>query len=293
MPQTAAEDIGRPVPRKLEIEVVRKFMKYDSQYADEDRIRRPDLVKPPPEVGAPGTGGVKWVGLNVDPCKAKWLAKCGINRGDNSKDGEVRAAPAKKGFSLGSFLDTAPLPYPHWQGGLHGPFERPKTERPQTESGLSRAQSLPASRRGDAKSQVSKRTSMLSSVATRASVAKYVSEELQRQLGDMSCHQHYLEQTFQMPGAPASQGDCKTAAVVKPAPTPADLNELLYSGISAHGQGRAAYLDKRHRIMPQERSTAPMTAAAEVGWKAYGGKGVWVGKMLKRMQPPPDTLAIC
>lgn len=273
------------MPKKLEIEVLRKFMKYDSQYADDARRERPDLVKPPPELGASGTGGVKWVGLNVDPCKAKWLAKSGINRGDNSNEGEVRAeAPAKKGFSLSGFLDTAPLPYPHWQGGLHGPFERPRTERPQTESGLSRAHSLPASRRGDAKSQVSKRTSMLSSVATRASVAKYVSEELQRQLGDMSCHEHYLEQTFQLPGA---------KGISKPAPTPDNLNELIYSGVSAHGQGRAAYLDKRHRIMPQERANAPTTAAAEVGWQAYGGKGVWVGKMLKRMQPPPDTLAIC
>jgi hypothetical protein len=263
-------------------------MKYDTQYADDKRREYPHLEKPAPGMGAPGTGGVEWVGLNVDPCKAKWLAKCGIVRGEGAlaDTGKRAEAPAKKGFSLSGYLSTEALPYPHWQGGLHGPFDRPKTERPQTESGMSHAQSLPSlvgSRRGAAKSQCSKRTSMHSSVMTKASIANLVSEEMQRQLGDMSHHQHYLEQTMCLPGAPK---------ILKPAPTPANLNELIYYGVSADGQGKKAYLDKRHRIMPQERSDAPITAAAEVGWQAYGGKGKWVGKMLEKMKPPPDTICI-
>jgi len=283
MPAAAdAKDIGRPVPAKLEIEVLKKFMKFDSEYAEDKRREFPNLVKPPPGIGEAGTGGVEWVGLNPDPCKAKYLAKMGIVRGQDagSKGGEPKQELVKKGFSLSGYLSTAPLPYPHWQGDLHGPFEKPKTA-----GSLSRAQSMPGTAR-DARSQCSKRTSMHSSAVTaktRASIAEIVSEEVQRQLDKMSCHQHYLEQTMHLQGVPSC---------VKPAPTPADLKELIYYGTSPELQGRYAYLQKRHRIMPQERDKAPVTAAAEVGWKAYAGKGKFVGKQLARMKPPPDTLTI-
>merc|ERR1719198_682026 len=110
-----------------------------------------------------------------------------------------------------------------------------------------------------------------------------VSDEVRRQLDKMSCNEHYLEQRLVLPGKPA---------VDYPAPTPSDLREYLYDGVSQQEAGRYRYLYKRHRIMPQERSKFPTTSAAEVGWQAYGGKGVFVGKMLKKMQPPPDTICI-
>merc|ERR1712070_415935 len=106
---------------------------------------------------------------------------------------------------------------------------------------------------------------------------------VQRQLENMSCHQHYLEQTMQLDGVPK---------LTPPVPTPSDVNELIYQGTSRELQGRYAYLQKRHRIMPQERSKLPITSAAEVGWSAYAGKGKFVGKQLKRMEAPPDTLYI-
>jgi len=263
-------------------------MKFDSQYSDDKKREYPDLVKPPPAIGAAGTGGVEWVGLNVDPCKAKWLAKCGIVREteDTSPKGKRKkkkpGEPAKPllqtKFDLSGYMSTAPLPYPHWQGELHGPFERPKTT-----GALSRAQSCPGTVADDAKSVRSKRTSLHSSVVTRASIAEAVSDEVRRQLHKMSCHEHYLEQTLAMQGVPKC---------VKPAPTPADLNELIYYGTSHEEQGRHAYLHKRHRIMPQERSKLPTTSAGEIGWKAYGGKGKFVGKMLQPAKPPPDTICI-
>lgn len=277
MPAAAdAKDIGRPTPALLEIEVLNKFKRFDKEYADHRREEYPGLVKPPPGIGASGAGGVEWIGLNQDPCQAKFLAKQGIVRGNFAppKKSSDNKELLKKGFSLSGYLSTAPLPYPHWQGELHGPFSRPRTE-----GGLSRAQSVPAT-------AVSKRTSMRSSAvtnATRSSVAEMVSKEVKRQLENMSCHEHYLEEVKGLPGKPDLE---------YPAPTPSDLRELIYDGVSGQQKGRYRYLYKRHRIMPQERSQLPTTSAQEVGWKAYAGKGKFVGKMLERMKPPPDMLTI-
>lgn len=67
--------IGRRPPKPLEVEVFRKFNKHDKQFIEAKRTEFSHLLKPPPGEGAAGTGSVNWVGLNVDPCKAKFLVK--------------------------------------------------------------------------------------------------------------------------------------------------------------------------------------------------------------------------
>eukprot|EP00746_Dinoflagellata_sp_MGD_P162084 gnl/MRDRNA2_/MRDRNA2_89489_c0_seq1.p1 gnl/MRDRNA2_/MRDRNA2_89489_c0~~gnl/MRDRNA2_/MRDRNA2_89489_c0_seq1.p1 ORF type:complete len:212 (+),score=43.30 gnl/MRDRNA2_/MRDRNA2_89489_c0_seq1:68-703(+) len=73
------QNIGRPVPKKLEQEVVQKFMRFDSQYAEEKKKKFPHLVRGLPGPNDPGKGSVIWVGLNPDPCAAKWKAKMGLS----------------------------------------------------------------------------------------------------------------------------------------------------------------------------------------------------------------------
>jgi len=67
--------IGRPKARPLEVEVYKKFARWDQKYIQNTANAFPELKKPPPGVGASGTGSVNWVGLNADPCKAKHDAK--------------------------------------------------------------------------------------------------------------------------------------------------------------------------------------------------------------------------
>jgi len=59
----------------LEVEVYRKFARWDQKFIQGKKEEYPDLVKPPPGVGHSGAGSVNWVGLNPDPCKAKFQAK--------------------------------------------------------------------------------------------------------------------------------------------------------------------------------------------------------------------------
>eukprot|EP00451_Oxyrrhis_marina_P019800 CAMPEP_0204341084 /NCGR_PEP_ID=MMETSP0469-20131031/23078_1 /ASSEMBLY_ACC=CAM_ASM_000384 /TAXON_ID=2969 /ORGANISM="Oxyrrhis marina" /LENGTH=144 /DNA_ID=CAMNT_0051325741 /DNA_START=10 /DNA_END=444 /DNA_ORIENTATION=- len=57
------------------------------------------------------------------------------------------------------------------------------------------------------------------------------------------------------------------------APSPYDTKQappqrLLYHGVSADGQGRAAYLKARRDESPQLKFGAPATSSHEVGWNA-------------------------
>jgi len=69
---------SRPAPRPLEVEVFKKFQRWDVKYAEERKKRYPHLVpNDAPATGTPGMGSVLWVGLNPDPCKQKFLNKQG------------------------------------------------------------------------------------------------------------------------------------------------------------------------------------------------------------------------
>lgn len=47
----------------------------------------------------------------------------------------------------------------------------------------------------------------------------------------------------------------------------ANTRTLLYTGLSAEGEGRKAYLCQRKTKGPEEKYQYPLTSALEVGWK--------------------------
>ena len=50
-------------------------------------------------------------------------------------------------------------------------------------------------------------------------------------------------------------------------PPTAGTQQLLYSGISAHGEGRYAYLRKRRMLTPEKKYEFPLLSSCQYGWK--------------------------
>ena len=50
-------------------------------------------------------------------------------------------------------------------------------------------------------------------------------------------------------------------------PATVNTKSLLYSGISAHGEGRYAYLKKRKLLTPEEKFEFPVLSSCQYGWK--------------------------
>ena len=50
-------------------------------------------------------------------------------------------------------------------------------------------------------------------------------------------------------------------------PASAATRQLLYSGISAHGEGRYAYLRKRKALTPERKYEFPILSSCQYGWK--------------------------
>ena len=50
-------------------------------------------------------------------------------------------------------------------------------------------------------------------------------------------------------------------------PPSANTRALLYTGISAHGEGRRAYLARRKNLRPDEKYDFPMMTSSNYGWK--------------------------
>lgn len=50
-------------------------------------------------------------------------------------------------------------------------------------------------------------------------------------------------------------------------PSTPNTRALLYSGISAHGEGRCAYLKKRTLLDPEEKYDFPILSSCQYGWK--------------------------
>lgn len=260
MPARGAQEIGRPVPSRLEIEVLNKFKENDHRNVEEWMRKLPHLVKPCPPVGAPGKGGVNWVGLNADPCKAKYLAKCGITlpppaapcqppstrlRSAKSRDG----GPARSGTGSVRLATSSTMPdlVPGTGASLASKSQR--------------------------STHVSRRS--LNSVLTSKSVQDLVQKEVRKQLNKRSCHEHYLEQKLHF----GDEFGTKSTDDVT------DLKEKLYYGVSQTGDGRDAYLKARHKIMPQDRFYEPASVSQDVGWFNYLGPGKFVGKQLKTLDP--------
>ena len=50
-------------------------------------------------------------------------------------------------------------------------------------------------------------------------------------------------------------------------PPSQDTRVMLYSGISAHGEGRYAYLKKRKQMIPEQKYEFPILSSCQYGWK--------------------------
>ena len=50
-------------------------------------------------------------------------------------------------------------------------------------------------------------------------------------------------------------------------PPSSNTRALLYNGISAHGEGRYAYLKKRRTLTPEEKYEFPILSSCQYGWK--------------------------
>lgn len=50
-------------------------------------------------------------------------------------------------------------------------------------------------------------------------------------------------------------------------PPSQSTRSVLYGGISAHGEGRYAYLKKRKQLIPEEKYEFPILSSCQYGWK--------------------------
>mmetsp|Transcript_6783 Transcript_6783/g.12036 ORF Transcript_6783/g.12036 Transcript_6783/m.12036 type:complete len:289 (+) Transcript_6783:115-981(+) len=287
MPLSAeASQIGRPVARPLEIEVFEKFKKYESKFTAEKAAQNPHLVRPAPSIGQAGNGCVNWVGLNPDPCKAKYLEKQGIIPGMPKKVEHKPEPKIKRKTDMYSIpLQTAP------------PTGAPSRAPTAVGTGLlTRVESAPPATAMTSMTDATQRTSQ-SSLHSRASikslVEKAVSHQLQkltRPLDDMSSHEHYIEQKLRVGERPPLSrfGNFRPSTDK----LPDDLRELIYYGVSANQQGRRAYLEHRSRIMPQDKLERPEKDADNIGWDCYAGPGKFVGSQLKPFSPRRAQVAI-
>eukprot|EP00930_Biecheleria_cincta_P037884 TRINITY_DN26035_c0_g1_i1.p1 TRINITY_DN26035_c0_g1~~TRINITY_DN26035_c0_g1_i1.p1 ORF type:complete len:266 (+),score=26.10 TRINITY_DN26035_c0_g1_i1:253-1050(+) len=246
-------------------------------------------------MGAAGRGSVKWIGLNPDPVKLKFLAKGGMQRsssdptlsrqrrpasapsGSVARDrGRVEGFPEPQKSLLPSYLWPADeKPKPAMSIDLDPP-EAPcaATEKLATADEDVFASAIPDGRPQSTNSQRS--ASAPVGPRKRPSSAPAGAVAARRELSRMSSHQHYLEQKLKLEGilgpeAFGSSGAWPSRGAVKPA----DLTELLYSGTSkegTNGMGRVAYLRARHTIDPQDVYQKPLTTSHCVGWAHAEGK---------------------
>ncbi|CAE8634231.1 unnamed protein product [Polarella glacialis] len=243
---------GRPVPRKLEIEVFERFRRWDLKGSERLREKYPHLVKPRPGLGAPGTGSVKWVGLNPDPCRAKFLEKQRKSRGTCSSPALLTGARPASAPSLHSSRACTPARMgtpATLAGSTTAEVDSNKGPQIAAPRRLLRPSSAPA---GD----------------SRGAGAK-------RDLARMTAVKHYLEQSFKLPGmlppetfGPSGAWPSKGATKTGRSP-----RVTLYgSKEGGNGMGRHAYLRARRTIAPQDKTPLPATAAHEVGWQHSSGK---------------------
>ncbi|XP_064400365.1 protein SPMIP1-like [Halichondria panicea] len=65
-----------------------------------------------------------------------------------------------------------------------------------------------------------------------------------------------------------SKSDGATARIMRDMrPSSQNTHTLLYNGISAHGEGRFAYLKKRKEKTPEEKYEFPILSSCQYGWK--------------------------
>lgn len=71
----------------------------------------------------------------------------------------------------------------------------------------------------------------------------------------------------------------------------ATTKQLLYTGLSAEGEGRKAYLVQRRIKNPEDKFQFPLTSALEVGWKIreVGKKGEGKPAQFGRSRIVQDT----
>jgi len=289
MPSAAPPiQIGRPSPSRLQVKVVEKFKSHEARYLEE-HIHQGDYRHVDTSAWkSSGTGGVSWIGCNPDPCRAKYLAKQGAiplskpsltseSSGSESFARSDRASPVS-GMGGVTYVGCNPDPcvakFLIKQGA-----SRPKqsmrvvdaSEPAQRLDKQTRAYSMP----------------VLAAARSTGAWAHENSVAI-RKLEDMSCNEHYIEQRLKLRPNPLKEH----SALMQTGTPLAVQKELIYNGVSHDGQGRAAYLAARRKLMPQRRLAKPVTSAAEVGWRCYAGPKKIIGRQLDPVPPAPSTIVI-
>lgn len=113
-------------------------------------------------------------------------------------------------------------------------------------------------------------------------------EKLPRNLMNVSCSSHFLEQKLKLPGCLPMETFTQLGAwPARGATKPDNIDELLYNGVSQNREGRLAYLNARALIAPQKRYSFPATSAQEIAWEYQNGKAS------KCLYPVRNSAAAC
>ena len=73
--------------------------------------------------------------------------------------------------------------------------------------------------------------------------------------------------TASKPESRASEKSQRRLSIRDMRPPSVNTRSVLYDGISAHGEGRYAYLKKRKRLSPDQKYEFPVLSSCEYGWK--------------------------
>lgn len=243
-------------------------------------------------MGASGTGAVIWVGLNPDPCKAKYLAKCGIETGPKPRPpsspgtaAENRDQPARlatpmrprstpNGGAIDQYdpafrqaMEDGGEHYDAWlQASRSGYLDTEEQTRPGTPA-------RPPSRAATPARPPSRAATPARAVSVPPGGRRAKARREPRDLSAKSCTLHYLEQKMKLPGVlPPETFTSLGAWPTRGASKPDNIDELLYSGVSKSQEGRHAYLKARALLAPQTKNTTPATSSQEVAWDVHRGK---------------------
>ena len=103
-------------------------------------------------------------------------------------------------------------------------------------------------------------------------VASNVSARIKQLEGERTKPTPSMQPTVSKPGSRASEKSQRRASIRDMRPPSVNTRSVLYDGISAHGEGRYAYLQKRKRLTPDQKYEFPVLSSCQYGWKTKKDK---------------------
>ncbi len=97
-----------------------------------------------------------------------------------------------------------------------------------------------------------------SKMKVKSTISKRI-QNLKNEMKQSSPEPQFIEESTDEASQPVLPQDMR--------PVTPGTRSLLYNGISAHEEGRYAYLNKRNTKSPEEKYVFPMTSSSLYGWK--------------------------